>query len=406
MTLLSCRLRWYAYETGRLLLRHWKALFLVLSVLLPAMMPVFEQTRILGAPVLATLSPQHGSIWRFAWLMLLEASAALWFLIQRNAIGGGALMAYFRSLPCQPLQLRRTNLVVLILADTPLLLPVLAAMLTLAVLPQRGMHFLYVLDVLLTAMGTQLFLLEGSWRRGPWLLLANLLLVTGLDANGALSLILLSTGALTGLWIILTPVDLSRPMRLPDCLRRSSIARGKSSRQLGSLRLPPLLRLSARILCDDYRSSSVARSLALLLLVIGAIVLMQIWRFDSRALPLTLIIEALMALISANAYRDLLQAHHHAAPYRLSLPLSPAALAQADSLVVVLAYLPFALAVASAVAIHRHVADALVSLCSVVLMAPLLAALRIPQVYAPRQSLILACLLTGAWTLLVWRILL
>jgi len=237
----------------------------------------------------------------------------------------------------RPSQLRRTNLAVLLLADTPLLLPILAATFALAAQPQRALHFLYVLNLLLTALGAQLSVLERSWRRGPWLLPANLLLVAGLDAHGAVSLILLSTGALAGLWMVLTPADAARAMHLPACLRGSSIAPGKGSRQWGLLRLPPLLRLSARILFDRYRNTSLVRGLVLLLLLIGAIVLMQIWHFDSRALPLTLIVEALMALICANAYRDLLREHIRAAPYRVSLPISPAALARADSLVVVLA---------------------------------------------------------------------
>jgi len=68
--------------------------------------------------------------------------------------------------------------------------------------------------------------------------------------------------------------------------------------------------------------------------------------------------------------------------------------------------LPFALAAAVTVALHRHAADALASMCSVVLMAPLPAALRVAQVYAPRQALLLASVLSGAWTMLVWHILL
>lgn len=88
--MLSCRLRWYAHATSSLLRRHWQALLLLAMLLLPAM-PVFSQTRILGAPVLAALAPSHGIEWRFAWVHLLEAVGILWVLAQRTAITGGQI---------------------------------------------------------------------------------------------------------------------------------------------------------------------------------------------------------------------------------------------------------------------------------------------------------------------------
>ena len=82
--MLSWRLRWYVLATSRALHRHWQALFLSALLLLPAM-PVFAQTRLLGAPVLAVLAPAHGIEWRFAWVHLLEAVGVLWVLAQRAA---------------------------------------------------------------------------------------------------------------------------------------------------------------------------------------------------------------------------------------------------------------------------------------------------------------------------------
>lgn len=96
--MLSCRLRWYAHATSSLLRRHWQALLLLAMLLLPAM-PVFSQTRILGAPVLAALAPSHGIEWRFAWVHLLEAVGILWVLAQRTAITGGRSAPSLRRCP-------------------------------------------------------------------------------------------------------------------------------------------------------------------------------------------------------------------------------------------------------------------------------------------------------------------
>lgn len=96
--MLSCRLRWYALATSNLLRRHWQALLLLAMLLLPAM-PVFSQTRILGAPVLAALAPSHGIEWRFAWVHLLEAVGILWVLAQRRAITGGRSSPSSRPCP-------------------------------------------------------------------------------------------------------------------------------------------------------------------------------------------------------------------------------------------------------------------------------------------------------------------
>ena len=94
--MLSCRLRWYALATSRLLRRHWQALTLSILLLLPAM-PVFAQTRILGAPVLAALAPSHGMQWRFVWVHMLEAVGMVWVLAQRGAITGGAFASFLDS---------------------------------------------------------------------------------------------------------------------------------------------------------------------------------------------------------------------------------------------------------------------------------------------------------------------
>lgn len=408
MTLLSCRFRWYAYETGRLLRRHWKALFLVLMLLSPVMMPVFEQVGLLGAPVLAMLAPAHGAPWRFAGLMLLEACGVLWLLIQRHAVSGGAFMDYFRSLPCRPAQLRRTNLAVLMLANTPLLLPVLAATAVLAAQASCGTHLLFVLDLVLTTLGAQLLVLERTWRRGPWVLMANLLMAVSIGTHPASAQFILSLCALAGFIAIAAPPATAATTRRFARSRTTSSAAGTPSTWHSRLisRRFPLLHVSARILFDRYRSTSLVRGAALASLVVGAVLLMQIWHFDSRALPLALLTQSLLALAAAGAYRDLLREHERAAPYRLALPITHWAWALADCAIVILTWLPFALAVTGAVAVHRDSAGALTGLFSVLLMVPLPALLRSAQVLTPRQSLVSAGLLCGAWTWLVWWILL
>ncbi|WP_175221129.1 MULTISPECIES: hypothetical protein [Burkholderia] len=397
--MLSCRLRWYALATSSLLRRHWQALLLLAMLLLPAM-PVFSQTRILGAPVLAALAPSHGIEWRFAWVHLLEAVGIVWVLAQRTAITGGPFVTFLASLPVPDSRRRFVDTLVVIIASTPLLLPVLAAAIALAFVPQKAVNYLFVLDLFLITLGWQLTALSRNIRNAIALTVANAFLVGGFHAEGALRPVLLIVALLLAAFTIAhTAGASSARSRTPGaCTRRVTHAIRARARN----GLSPIAGLQIGIL-RDRAASTVGRCVMMGAVAVATCFLLALWGFDKRAVPLTLMAQAVIALIAATTYRDVRAAHLRAAHFMRSLPLSAFAKRRADWLTVAALALPFAAIAPLLLALHGvlswQMAAALV--CS---GAPLLALHYLPQRYAPRQSVLLGVLLTVIWVTLTWPI--
>jgi Family of unknown function (DUF6136) len=396
--MLSYRLRWYAVETSRVVRRHWQALSLSFLLLLPTM-PVFAQTRILGAPVLETLAPTHGVEWRFVWVHALEAVSMLWVLIQRTAITGGPFATYLRSLPTPNGHRRAVDVAVVLIASTPLLLPVLAAAIALAFLPQKGTHYLYVLDLMLITLGWQLTVLSRSTRNALPLVVANIVLVSGLQTDHAVRPALLVIALLLAAFAVArTPTASALRPEWLDAITRQ-VAR--VARVRVGLGLPSAAKLQIGIV-GHHAASAFGRCLTMGSVTATTCFLLRLWEFDARVVPLTLISQAVIALIAGTTYRDLRAAHLRAAHFMRSLPLTEAAHARADVLTVATLALPFA-----AVAPLILVAQGLLSLweASTILLsgAPLLALLRLPQRYAPRESVLLGAMLAAAWVAVAWQ---
>lgn len=397
--MLSCRLRWYALATSNLLRRHWQALLLLAMLLLPAM-PVFSQTRILGAPVLAALAPSHGIEWRFAWVHLLEAVGILWVLAQRSAITGGPFVTFLASLPVSNGRRRVVDTVVVIIASTPLLLPVLAAAIALAFLPQKAINYLFVLDLFLITLGWQLTALSRNMRNAIALIVANLFLVGGFHAEGALRPALLTVPLLIAAFTIAHAA--------PAAAARSGTPGAFSRRVADAIRarvrdgLSPIARLQIGIL-RERTASTVGRCLMMGTVAASTCFLLALWGFDKRAVPLTLITQAAIALIAATTYRDLRAAHLRASHFMQSLPLSTFAKRRADWLTVAALALPFA-AVAPLLLVMHGVLSSQMAAALVCSGAPLLALHYLPQRYTPRQSVLLGILLTVVWVALTWQV--
>ncbi|HKR39645.1 MAG TPA: DUF6136 family protein [Paraburkholderia sp.] len=395
--MLSCRLRWYALATSRLLRRHWQALTLSILLLLPAM-PVFAQTRILGAPVLAALAPSHGMQWRFVWVHMLEAVGMLWVLAQRGAITGGAFASFLDSLPTSHGRRRAVDIAVVLVASTPLFLPVLAAAVALAFLPQKATNYLFVLDLLLITLGWQLTALSRSARNAVPLVAANVILVVALQAGDTIRPALLVIPLLLAAFAI--------AYRPATSASRSGWRGALSRRAMGCVhanveqRLSPVTRLQIGIVWD--RAAGVfARFLVMGSVAASTCFLLGLWNFDARAIPLTLISQAVIALIAATTYRDLRAAHLRAGQFMRSLPVAAVTQPRADMLTVAALALPFACIAPLLLVAHGVLPlwSAAALLCS---GAPLLILLYLPQRYAPRQSVLLGTMLAAIWVAVVW----
>ncbi len=123
------RMRYFAVETFRLLVRRWQGTLFLLLMASPAMTPLIAQLHILGMPVLSLLEPGHFKESAGLWLLLL-ALAWGWSALQAGALSGGTGWQYL-SLPLAPRRIRWLNLGVLTVIDLPLLLPFGAAEFTL-----------------------------------------------------------------------------------------------------------------------------------------------------------------------------------------------------------------------------------------------------------------------------------
>jgi len=325
----------------------------------------------------------------------------LWLIAQRNSVDGGLFMQYFRTLPCRPLAIRGSNLFILILSDTPLWLPVLASTVVLIKAPETATQVPYVGILTLVILNLQLGMLERNFNASLLALLGNVVLVGAISNSPSSRLLPVVLSVSLATLTVFLPVSATPFIKslVPGKLRQNAV----KSPHRTFLNAFPSCQLSLRALFVHYRATTAVRLAVMLSLSIGAISLMQIWDFDYRALPLTLILDALIALIAAGAFRDLHREHNRAAPYFVSLPITYRKQAEADSLAVLATCLPFLLIVTSIVAMHRNGPAFLVCLGSVVLCIPLVTILRVPIIHTERHSLVLACLLVGVWLTLTWR---
>ncbi|WP_144265880.1 hypothetical protein [Pandoraea sp. SD6-2] len=389
--MLSLRLHWYALETSRVLRRHWQVLCLTIMLVLPSM-PVFAQARILGAPVLATLAPARGVEWQFLWVHALEAVGVLWVLAQRRAISGGSFATFTRSLPVPAWRLRGVDAAVVALASTPLLLSVAAALVALAFTPENGIPSFYVLDLTLITLGAQLAVLNRSLRNAVPLVTANALLVAGLQTSGSLAFSMLAGALGVSVWTLIRvpAVPAPRQWRLGS-LQAIAPAAGLLSPsgwvQVGILR--------------SHASTVTGRGALMAATAAATCYLSALWAFDIRAKALVLMAQAVILVIAAMHFRELSQAHHRAAHFTRSLPRRPIWQTLADiATVLCVAFVfgvigPVFLAINGAMPLWQTPPLLLAGI-------PLVAVLRLPQRFAPRQSVLLGATLAALWVAAVW----
>lgn len=118
------RLRWYSQATALVLLRRWQTILLWVGTLAPVGGSLLG---VASYPVLVLLDADHGVAWRLSAIGLWQGFWALWALMQRDALRGGQFADYLRALPIHAFLRRRIDSVVLLVGNTPLLIPFVAA---------------------------------------------------------------------------------------------------------------------------------------------------------------------------------------------------------------------------------------------------------------------------------------
>ncbi|WP_332878903.1 hypothetical protein [Massilia sp. S19_KUP03_FR1] len=384
------RLQWYARSTARLLLRRWQALLLACGVLAAANSSILGNARALGYPLLVMFEPGHGALWRGAYLLLLLAVAAAWVLMQRDQIEGGGFMQFARTLPFSRRHLRRVDIVVLVLADTPLLLVVCCAGVASLQRGSTGAELVLLIDVALLGLLTQLCALERRLDAALAPALAGLALGAASTSSLALPAGLLA-GALASL-LLGAAIPRAR-MRWQRAGILTPLARAGASL---AQRLPPAGMLSVRILCRALRAEAAGKAIAAASIAAAALGLMRIFDYDARAFPLALLAQGVVALCVSGLYRGMHIVHTSSAAYCAALPLKKQWWRWYDIATLLGFALPFLALLGGAPVLHGAVAPAHAA-AGVASFALLLVMLRTVQLASERQAVVLVAIVTGCW---------
>ena len=393
------RMRWYAAATGRVLVRHWQ-LFVIAGVFVPVGTPVGKLVMSLAMPLMMVLRAGSDTIWHFQRIVLIQGIALVWVMVQRRHILGGEFMAYAQALPISLRERRWVNASMLLPANSLLLIPV-AALLMVA---PTGVFGPISVAFLLASAGAlaglvllaQLAVLERHPAAVPAIGLADGVLSWGLsrpaDAAGWLAL---GACVLFGASFLRVPPGLFKALRQAR-MRRASAGRKNRLRPFFRF-LPPARRIQMQVLWLQHAGSTALRMAAAMALVLGADVLMQVFAFDTRALPTAILAMASIALIISGLYRVLRSAHLPVQPYLRTLPLPRHFWAAQDTaLVVALGAVPLAVLLVP-LGLHRGSADLTLPALTLAYFA-LLALLRFPLVYGGRQAVFLGVILASTWS--------
>ncbi|OIQ84145.1 hypothetical protein GALL_340350 [mine drainage metagenome] len=393
------RMRWYAAATGRVLVRHWQ-LFVIAGVFVPIGTPVGKLVMSLAMPLMMVLRLGSDSPWHFERIVLIQGIALVWVMVQRRHILGGEFMVYAQALPISLRERRWVNVSVLLPANSLLLVPV-AALLMVA---PAGVFGATSVAFLLASAGAlaslvllaQLAVLERHPAAVPAIGLADGVLSWGLTRPaGAAGWLALGACVLFGVSFLLVPPGLFKALR-QAILRCASAGRKNRLRQFFRF-LPPARRMQMQVLGLQHAGSTALRMVMAMGLVLGADMLMQIFAYDTRALPTAILAMAAVALIISGLYRVLRSAHLPVLPYLHALPLPRRFWATQDTgLVVALGAVPLAVLLIP-LGLHRGSA-ALTLLALTLAYFALLALLRFPLIYGGRQAVLLGGILASAWS--------
>lgn len=391
--IIARRLRWYAQATAQLLRRRWQALLLFLGLFGASLLA--ESSYL----VLALLDDDHGFVSRLIIIVLWQCCWIVWALMQYDQLRGGQFRNFTQSLPISSRQSRITDLAVLLISDTPLFLPFVTAAFALGAHQGQALHTLngglIIVFLLSTQLASQLAVLDKSRRDFSSILLINVWVAIALGQGHPTASFMLGLAVLGGLWCLMVSVPALLPNAVVYKFGRMQHVWPQLSRKLLS-KLSSLPRLSLGILSLQHSTSLLSKLLSCLLLVLLAVGLMSIWRYDGRSLPMALLAAGLIALTINGLYRHLLMAHSEARSFTASLPLPPRWSLSSDSIVVLGFGTPFVLVMA--VTLWRQTElSALRSAGFLAGFVLLVLLLRVLLHYFKNHFVLSASLTTGLW---------
>lgn len=385
--LIVWRLRWWGLVTTRAVQRHWQW-FVLAGVLVPMDTPLGGLLLALAYPLLQAFDPGHDVAWHVVRLAAIQLVAALWILVQRQAISGGDFRNYMRTLPLTTAWHRLVDLALLLPANSVLLAPFIAGLLlaSTSARPDSGGDLVDIGMLAVLTMLVQLAMLERRSLALVPILASDIVLSEGLGAGSPLVHVPMLLGALALGLLALAPMPRFPAIRSHGMRERAAIL---------TRLLPPDVRIQCAILVAQ--PATLLRAASLMVIVVGTRALDVAFTFDSRLLPTAALALAALALVTAGWYRTLQGAHTPVAPYLATLPLCRRFWPRRDLRFLTIAGTLPAAAILGPVIVH--VASGLVA-AALFLVGywVLIAALRWPLLRGGRQATLLAVLMAGAWS--------
>lgn len=388
--LLRLRLHGYAWVTASVLKRHWQAL-LLLTVLVPTGIGIPE----LASPVTAVFTPGHGLLWHLDYIVLLQAIALAWAMLQRNAINGSDFMRYAVSLPISIALRRCVDVSLLFLVNSLVLLPMAFALAL--VLPSFRLNGVFEISVLtdlgLLVLVAQLAALEKNVAALLGILLADGLLSAALTLPGGLDI---------GLLLVLAPASAvsftlaGRTSRWP-WLSANITPRPQTEFLRSAKWISPSLRIQSKAIFADHSGGTILRMSAALAIAVMATFLIRIFQFDGRSLPTSIIAMALIAMILSGFHRTLRSTHAPMQAFLSALPLGRHYWAIRDTLFIAGLGVP-PLAVLLPPLLMHGILSLRTLMFLILAYQALLALLRLPLVLGGRHTVLFSALLAGTWS--------
>ena len=323
------RLRFFSTTSYRLLERRWQAVLLVLLILSPQAMPIPDQLRLLGWPVLTIALGRHVGLSALCWVVVL-AFAWMWTGLQARALLGGNGWQLLRSLPKVSRQARWVDLAVFACADLPVLLPFGAALASLG-LARGGPQLSAIAAVL--ALAAQLPILQclvlQNQRVGMLCVVFDLLGMAAAGAGGSawwLALMVVA-GSVLGICLMARTagVSLKRASRLPRFLRVHRAAKVEWNLAL----------INLRFLFGAKQTTQHVRLLLCSLISVALFAVLRQTRIEAASMPVVLVVLALPPLVLSLAALsiELRALHAPAMPMNRALGLNAAQLRRSSLLV-------------------------------------------------------------------------
>jgi len=369
---LGLRARYLLHAGKALLVQRW--MLLIGGALASPSIPFVAIFLHLGHLSLAVLAGPGGLRAHFVAVLAAQGVFIAWSQGLGGFVRGGKFRAFTDTLPITPQHRLLITGILLAALDLPLFLPfiiggVLIGSESLSALPHYSMALIVFVGLVLLL---QAALVERLFSLCVAIFLANSLLAAGCVAqpfwSGSLCLIGAAGLGVAGFILVgrepgLTSLSiwLAAHRRVPSYVRAKPVDR--------LARLAPMLRLQLRSWLEPGSGVSVLLVIALFL-PIGLWVLLSVFAYDGRSIPVMIVGMALVAQFSLVPFVVLDTAHRRASPFIRTLPLPRFFWVRRDLILVLSVFAPSALIFLLPLCVHALVSP--VALAAIVVTYGLL----------------------------------